>query len=540
MYTGAMTESNIMDYWPFPYPPRQNQEIALPWLAANQDKRYLILEAPVGAGKSNIGLVYSLFRGSNAFVLTPQRILQEQYEESFQTTPEIDLASFYGKSNYQCHTKNADCSVGSLVKPRCKDCPYDNARDNAKSSHNTVMNYALGLGVWAFTRLFKSKDGEPVSRNLMILDECHTLEESLVGFDALAITEWRCKKYNVKWQRCDTLKKACNYLRDVYFPKMKEVVNDLASDLEYLKDKTPSDLTKGELNKLKELAALETHVFEEVIVFSSAQDAEIEKLSQAFVLVNDPKMFEFKRLSGARAFRNIVEPMADQFLFMSSTVLDKDGFCRDLGIDPNDAAFLSLQSEFDVSNRPVYYMPQHKMNYKWTEDAAGKKRMLETIEKLLEMHDGESGIIHTGNFKIAEWLCDNLDIEQQIFSHNPGSGDDRNAIIKAFIASPKPGVLISPSSTEGLDLKGDLGKFAIFAKVPFGSLGDQWIKRRMEMSKTWYQRRALIDIIQGGGRIVRGPEDTGSVYILDQSFGFLKSQTNTMIPRWWHDSYQTL
>jgi superfamily II DNA or RNA helicase len=93
MYTGAMTESNIMDYWPFPYPPRQNQEIALPWLAANQDKRYLILEAPVGAGKSNIGLVYSLFRGSNAFVLTPQRILQEQYEESFQTTPEIDLAS---------------------------------------------------------------------------------------------------------------------------------------------------------------------------------------------------------------------------------------------------------------------------------------------------------------------------------------------------------------------------------------------------------------------------------------------------------------
>ena len=133
-----MTESTIMKHWPFPYPPRRNQEVALPWLEANQDKKYLILEAPVGAGKSNIGLVYSLFRGSNAFVLTPQRILQEQYEESFSTTPEIDLASFYGKSNYQCHTKNADCSVGSLVKPRCKNCPYDNARDNAKSSCNTV------------------------------------------------------------------------------------------------------------------------------------------------------------------------------------------------------------------------------------------------------------------------------------------------------------------------------------------------------------------------------------------------------------------
>ena len=127
-----------------------------------------------------------------------------------------------------------------------------------------------------------------------------------------------------------------------------------------------------------------------------------------FVLVNDPKMFEFKRLSGARAFQNIIEPMADQFLFMSSTVLDKDGFCRDLGIDPDDAAFLSLQSEFDVQNRPVYYMPQHKMNFKWRESESGKQAMLDAVSKLLELHDGESGIIHTGNFKIAEWLVDNL------------------------------------------------------------------------------------------------------------------------------------
>ena len=529
-----------MNCWPFPYKARLNQEIALPWLAANQDKKYLILEAPVGAGKSNIGLVYSLFRGSNSFVLTPQRILQEQYEESFYNTPEIDLASFYGKANYQCHTKNADCSVGSLVKPRCKDCTYGNARDKAKSSCNTVMNYALGLGVWAFTKLFRTKDGDPIPRNLMILDECHTLEEHLVNFDALAITEWRCKKYSVTWRSCDTLEKAVDYLREIYFPKMRDVVNNMYDSLEYLRDKEPRDLTKGELSKLKELAALEKHVLEEVIVFSSVGEAEMPKIKDQFVLVNDPKMFEFKRLSGARAFRNIIEPMADQFLFMSSTVLDKDGFCRDLGIDPDDAAFLSLQSEFDVQNRPVYYMPQHKMNFKWRESESGKQTMLDAVSKLLELHDGESGIIHTGNFKIAEWLVDNLNPTQQIFHHNPGSGDDRNAIIKAFISNPKPGVLISPSSTEGLDLKEDLARFAIFCKVPFGSLGDQWIKRRMEMSKAWYQRRALIDIIQGGGRIVRGPEDTGSVYILDASFGFLHSQTARIVPQWWQDSYQKI
>lgn len=534
-----MPMTDIMKHWPFPYPPRRNQEVALPWLVENQDKRYLILEAPVGAGKSNIGVVYSQFRGSNAFLLTPQRILQEQYEESFQDTPEIDLASFYGKSNYQCHTKNADCSVGSLVKPRCKNCPYDNARDNAKSSCNTVMNYALGLGVWAFTRLFKHKDGTPAKRNLMILDECHTLEDHLVSFDAVAITEWRCKKYNVQWKTADTLAKAITYLEETYLPGMKKAVENMADDLEYLTDKDPSDLTKPELAKMKEYSGLVEHVYEQCASFTTK---ELPNIENTFVLVNDPVKFEFKRLSGAFSFKTIIEPMADQFLFMSSTVLNKEGFCRDLGIDPDDAAFLSLPSEFAVENRPVYYMPQTKMNYKWAspENKAGQKRMLDAVHKLLELHDGETGIIHTGNFKIAEWLCDNLDVSQQIFNHNPSSGDDRNSIIKAFISNPKPGVLISPSSTEGLDLKGDLGKFAIFCKVPFGSLGDQWIKRRMEMSKEWYQRRALIDIIQGGGRIVRGPEDTGSVYILDESWGFLFSQTARLVPPWWRDSYQKL
>jgi len=219
--------------------------------------------------------------------------------------------------------------------------------------------------------------------------------------------------------------------------------------------------------------------------------------------------------------------------------MNAEGFCSDLGIDPDDAAFLSLGSEFDPENRPVYYMPQMKMNYKWqdTDNKAARKEMLSVIHQLCEIHQGESGIIHTGNFKIAEWLVNNLKIEQQIFHHNPDSGDDRNSVINAFTNSPKPGVLISPSSTEGLDLKDDQGRFAIFAKVPYGFLGDQWIKKRMEMSNEWYQRQAIIDVIQGGGRVVRGNDDKGTVYILDQSFGYLYQQTYSQVPQWWKDGY---
>lgn len=251
-------------------------------------------------------------------------------------------------------------------------------------------------------------------------------------------------------------------------------------------------------------------------------------------------MFQFKRLTGSFSFRRIIDPMADKFLMMSSTILNKEGFCRDLGIKEEDTAFLSMTSEFDIENRPVYYMPKARMNAKWKlpENETSRQTMLSAVDTLLGMHAEESGIIHTGNFEIARWLVENINTTHRIYHHNPDSGDDRNSVIAAFQGDPKPSVLISPSSTEGLDLKDDLGRFAIFAKIPFGSLGDQWIKRRMEMSPEWYQRRALIDIIQGGGRVVRGGDDWGNVYILDESWTHLHKNALHMIPQWWRDGYQ--
>jgi Rad3-related DNA helicase len=168
--------------------------------------------------------------------------------------------------------------------------------------------------------------------------------------------------------------------------------------------------------------------------------------------------------------------------------------------------------------------------------------MLTTVKQVLELHKNDSGLIHTGNFAIAQWLVEHLDneIDHKIYHHNPDTDDDRNAVINGFVGDPKPSVLISPSSTEGLDLKDELGRFAIFCKVPFGYLGDQWIKRRMEMSTSWYQRRALIDVIQGGGRVVRSPTDTGNVYILDASWQFLYKQAYHMIPKWWREAYRKI
>ena len=533
---------NILGKWPFPYQPRQNQIDALEWLA-EQKAKYLLLEAPVGSGKSNIGLTLSRYLGSsdrnpkgvrpgNSFILTPQRILQEQYERSVKDVKNIYMASFYGKGNYECKKKNTACDIGNIMKkPKCHYCPFQEAKRIAQQAADTVLNYKLALTSFAYTKTFGK-------RSLMILDECHTLEQHLVDFDAFKVLEGRCKKYGVPFKTHKLLQDALEWVILEYVTPMRDACMALERECEPLFDRDAKTLTKTELRKIRELTSLQDHVDEAVEMALRPP----EVVEREFVLVWDKTSFQFKRLLGKYSFNKIVNPKAKKFLFMSSTILDKEGFCEDLGLPEEDTAFLSLPSEFDIKNRPVTYMPQTKMNVSWKkeENKDGRLKMLAAIEKLSEMHSDESGIIHTGNFEIAKWLVENLSVSQKIYHHNPGLGDDRNSVITAFQGDPKPSILISPSSTEGLDLKDNLGRFAIFAKIPFGHLGDQWIKRRQEMSNEWYQRRALIDIIQGGGRIVRSDTDHGSVYILDQSWAYLYKCTLKMLPRWWKDAYRVL
>jgi len=531
-------DKEMRKFWAFEgqHEPRINQCIALNFLKKNKRKKYLFVEAPVGCGKSAVSMTFSRYMGNNSFILTPQTILQKQYENDFLSDKKINLSSLYGKSHYKCQSKGGvSCATGSIIKPRCISCPYADARETAKKSNNTVMNYALGLSVWSYTSMFK-KDDRILKRNLMTCDEAHSLDSILCGFDSIHITKKWCSDHYIELPKQRDLEIVVNFIRDVYNPALIEAYDILLTEIESTREHNPSDNAQ-EIKKVRELQ----HVESQLNICEEFLRIDISDVIDDYVLIDSDFGIQIKRISAHRSFKRLIEPMADQFLFMSSTFLGKEATCADLGIDPNEAAYISIESEFDPDNRPVVYMPQMKMNYKWR-DNNQKTQMLKTIETLAEMHEGENGIIHTGNFAIADWLVDNLSCKgHRIIEHGPESGVSRNQAIAEFMdESTTPAILISPSSTEGLDLKYDLGRFAIFCKVPFGNMGDAWIKKRMELSPEWYQRQALIEIIQGGGRVVRADDDEGRVYILDESFGYLYSQNKDIMPQWWKDGYQTL
>ena len=68
---------------------------------------------------------------------------------------------------------------------------------------------------------------------------------------------------------------------------------------------------------------------------------------------------------------------------------------------------------------------------------------------------------------------------------------------------------------QGLDLKGDLGKWQIIIKLPYPSLGGKRIKKLFEEDPGWYRMRMLISLVQACGRCTRSSEDESVTYILD-------------------------
>lgn len=535
---GHIQPKPILEYWPMVNSsPRMTQIEALQWIEKLPPKiKYILCEIPVGGGKSPLALNLSAWLNSNlgdSFILTPQRILQKQYEDSFDKKY---IGTLYGRSNYECKGKKTNCDIGGDIKPMCKSCPARDAATIAFASPNVVLNYTLAFLLFKYNQKIRP-------RKLMVFDECHTLEHHLTEFNMITFTELRCKKVGVVFEKQKNIDTAMEFIDVKYRKKLRDKVNNLDEMVKSINeelDYNPRGLTSEEQQTIKNFKELKTH-YDSIIELTLMPLPEIK---QRYVLVQEDKSFKFKELYGKHVFQSFVKPMADRFLFMSSTILNKEAFCNELGLNPDEAAFLSLPSEFPVENRPVIFMPVMKMSYGWNTDANRSERqnMLMQIKEICELHPDQSGIIHTASFQVANWLVSELSgfIKHDIMHHNPESKLKRDDVVNEFlrVAPKQPTILISPSITEGLDLKQDLSRFAIIVKVPYPFLGDAWIERRKDISQEWYSRQAMISIIQGAGRVVRSKDDWGYTYILDSSFSYLYYSANKQIPDWWKEGYQ--
>ena len=126
------------------------------------NKRFVIVEAGTGVGKSAIGLTIARYLNRNlsyedgftsgSYFLTTQKILQEQYENDFGGS-KGDMCSLYSSSNYRCgyHKKN-DCRTSqqmlrtekrgsSFFKHCMSSCGYKLKKKQFIESAESVTNF---------------------------------------------------------------------------------------------------------------------------------------------------------------------------------------------------------------------------------------------------------------------------------------------------------------------------------------------------------------------------------------------------------------
>lgn len=138
-------------------------------------------------------------------------------------------------------------------------------------------------------------------------------------------------------------------------------------------------------------------------------------------------------------------------------------------------------------------------------------------------------------YKIAHYIQENIDprFKERIVLHD---SENRAEILKIFMETNEPKVLVTPSMTEGVDLKDDLARFVVIVKLPYMYLGDKQIKKRMEIDPEWYRWKTALTLIQAAGRGVRHEKDFCTIYIMDSQFGYFLKQNMKFFPKYFVDA----
>jgi len=211
-------------------------------------------------------------------------------------------------------------------------------------------------------------------------------------------------------------------------------------------------------------------------------------------------------------------------LLMSATILNKEGFCKMLGIKEEECAFISIPSPFPPENHPIFAYPVARMTAAAIDQDLPK--LVTAVKEILAQHPKEKGVIHAHTYKIAKYLKDNIR-SSRILVHG---SEDRVQKLQEHMSSSKPTVLISPSMQEGVDLKDDLSRFQIICKVPYPYLGDKIVKKRMHRWSWWYPLQTAKTIVQSVGRSVRSQNDHAVSYILDADWTRFFDKNSSLFP----------
>lgn len=540
--TTQTSSTDVMAFFPLEKA-RRSQEIVIREIdkVFKSGKRIVILEAPVGSGKSAIAMTLAAAYGS-AHVITPRKSLQDQYHDDFSDK----LVLMKGRNAYPCTMDatptrynavaksieagksvipiygedtcaNGPCKGNTDIYKLCTEdrpCPYSLAISVASGASTIVHN----IHSFIFQTSFGGKFDK---RPLLIMDECHELEGAIRDFTTKKITlnkpvlKEDLPKDEVKdWETfllSDTLVPAEDPVEAAPWDEA-----NVDEDGQEVKPKTERDKyieqVQGVLASLEMMGGFVTK-FTEVTNIKG---------------VHTQTTLEFipKSLNGS-AERLIFE-YGEKVLLMSGTIYDHAQFCRNAGIDPTQAQFIRIPSSFPAVNRPIYCKPKYQVDTSHRNWKDNFEEMTGIIENILGIFKDVKGLIHAPSYYAAQEIVVGMK-NPRLVTH------DKNnliATLDAFYRDPRPQVLVSPVCQQGVDFKDDRARFQIITRVPYLNTSDEFASFKVENDFQWYNYQALVVFGQQVGRVNRSESDFGATFLLDSRFNSFISKNSRKLPKW--------
>lgn len=548
----------------------QRKAIEFALNAFNEGKRVVLIEGPTGSGKSAIGMTLADMV-HKSYYLTATKILQDQLVDEFGD----QIVELKGRNAYPCTfydrygpemvkrgvwkqhvldqhlAKKHNCNDGFCKskagkqgkKQQCTKCftvagPNGNSRPGgdltrlplgmtysacpyyeqvykAVNGRKVVMNFSSFLFQTQMTTRFR----EP--REMMVVDECHNIEPQLMDFVSLTVSDAQLQKHGIIIPELESAEEYAVFFQD---SKLHEAMLKVMGEAE----ENDQTWLVDELSRtLKKYKMFLDHIGTE----GSEWVFEHETLNGGHSRVTLKPVFVHNMA------QELLFKYADRVVLMSATILDVDVMCKSLGLKREEIAAVRLKNRFPVENRPIIVAPVAKMTggpegmKKWGPD------LVAGVNKRVNAHQGERGIIHTQSFAITKLLREKCDrTVKSRFLFQDDFNNDKKAMLAAH-AKRDDSILVAPAMHEGIDLHGDLSRFQIICKVPYANFFDnEQLARRVEKDRKYYIWLTALKIVQAYGRSIRSPDDHAVTYILDEAFEKFEKEAKNMLPDWFKEA----
>ncbi len=527
-----MKRATPADCFPYPSMRRFQEEVLDQVDQAMASKRFIVLEAPVGFGKSAVAAALCTYL-SSAYILSSTKQLQDKYASDF------GFPVVKGKSNFQCRIPTSSGLLPQCSKGRCEadwrlsDCPhyltfedYDQhkrrlcARDSKCERLKdgklcpyydqkwfgfrapvTVCNYPFLLS--------ELKYAEDVPhRRLLVCDEAHDLEKQIVGFASFSLVRSELERYwsgdgkefviqdrgvdepaawlGVLFDMKSVLDGFCaTHLEDGSLQDRVAACKGLGQELERFIMDLEGDPTNWVVNSAKR-----------------AKDGSIDEVVFQPIQIGN--------------FTYPLFETADSVLFMSATIFSKELLCRTLGVKEEDVSYISVpESTFPVENRPIYALNTARLNRASMDASLGS--ITGAVDAIMDSHVGERGVIHTTSYYQVNYIMQHASEPNRERLVTTEGSSERSALLRVH-GSTEGSVLISPSLFQGVDLKDEMSRFQVVVKVPYPDLSERRTVVKLRRDSAWYDWQTALRLVQTYGRSVRSETDHAVTYVLDSNF----------------------